>query len=29
MRDIVIYGGGGFAREVLQVLLDINAQQPT
>ncbi len=29
MRDIVIYGGGGFAREVLQVLLDINEEQPT
>lgn len=28
MRDIVIYGGGGFAREVLQVLLDINSQNP-
>lgn len=29
MRDIVLYGSGGFAREVLQILLDVNDEQPT
>jgi sugar O-acyltransferase (sialic acid O-acetyltransferase NeuD family) len=29
LRPIVIYGGGGFAREVLTLIEDINAARPT
>lgn len=28
MKDLVIYGAGGFAREVLQIVLDINDIEP-
>lgn len=28
-RPIIIFGAGGFAREVLQIILDINAECPT
>lgn len=28
MRDIVIFGCGGFGREILQILLDQNAERP-
>lgn len=28
-REIIIFGAGGFAREVLQIILDINAEQPS
>jgi sugar O-acyltransferase (sialic acid O-acetyltransferase NeuD family) len=29
LKPIAIFGAGGFAREVLQIVLDINAQVPT
>lgn len=29
MTDLVLFGTGGFAREVLQIALDINAHEPT